>query len=145
MTQITKNILTATAECFTNARRNVYEGAKLLYQINEEKLWESEYDSFNAFLEQDCQISAGYASKLIQSWKFYVVEGGLSQAKLSHVDAEKLYLALKLPTGSPEKRLTQALTLSRQELRAELAEDENGNEHTCEPLTICKICNKRLA
>lgn len=137
-------ILTKAAECFTNARKNVYEGASLLYQIDQEKLWEGNYDSFGEFVEQDCQLSQGYASKLIQSWKFYVVDGGLSQRKLEGVDAEKLYLALKLPEGTPEKRLIQAQTLSRQELRAELTEKDGVDCQHEKTITICASCHKRL-
>jgi len=137
-------ILTQAAQCFTTARQNIYEGAALLYKINEEGLWKDSFDSFGEYVEQDCQLSQGYASKLLQSWKFYVIEGGLSQAKLSGVDAEKLYLALKLPNGTPEKRLIQAQTLSRQELRAELTEKDGVDCQHETTITICASCHKRL-
>lgn len=137
-------ILTDAAKCFTTARQNIYEGASLLYRINEENLWKEGYDSFGEFIEQECQLSQGYASKLIQSWKFYIVEGGLSHEKLNGVDAEKLYLALKLPDGTPEKRLIQAQTLSRQELRAELAEKDGVDCLHEKTITICASCHARV-
>lgn len=137
-------ILDQAAQCFTSARRNIYEGTALLYRIDQEKSWEGQFSSFGEYVEQECQLSQGYASKLLQSWKFYVIDGGLSQAKLNGVDAEKLYLALKLPDGTPEKRLIQAQTLSRQELRAELAEKDGEDCQHEQTVTICSRCHQRV-
>jgi hypothetical protein len=99
----------------------VYEGASLLYQIDQEKLWEGNYDSFGEYVEQECQLSQGYASKLLQSWKFYVIEGGLSQAKLQ-IEQQTFRFGAFLVTFSSlacfsTEPLRRSLQYSRQELK----------------------------
>lgn len=135
-------ILKDTAYCFLNARRNIFEGAAGLHTIFTQKLFLSDYTTFGAYVEQECQISQSYATKLIKAYDHYVLQGGISQRKLESIDMEKAYLALSLP-GTPEKQLAQAETLTRQELKAERA-SQGGVEHECEAISICKTCSKRL-
>jgi hypothetical protein len=87
-------------------------------------------------VESECQISASYASKLVKTYEHYVIQGGLSHAKLKATDPEKLYLAIALK-GSPERQAVKAETLSRQELKAETHEVDGKD---CEHLTTIKIC-----
>lgn len=92
------------------------------------------------FLRDEFDISEGFASKLMSIHKAFVLEGGISQAKLETVDAEKLYLALKLE-GTPEEKIEKARLLTRRELKEEKTEEE---PHEHEPITICRKCSLRL-
>lgn len=145
--ELSVEILKDAADCFKSARRNVYEGAKLLHRIYEENYWEGQYSSFGEYVETECQLSKGYASKLLQAWQYYVVDGGVSPRNLESVDAEKLYLALRLPDGTPEEKLVKAREWSRDDFRAELhSKDGVDCSHPEEKqVTICGICQKRVA
>lgn len=92
------------------------------------------------FLRDEFDISEGFASKLMSIHKAFVLEGGISQAKLEGIDGEKLYLALKLE-GTPEEKIEKARLLTRRELK-ESRNDEEPHEH--EPITICRKCSLRL-
>lgn len=135
-------VLEDAANCFKSARRNLIEGAARLYHISTDSLWEGSYSSLGEFVEQECQISAGYASKLIKAYDYYIVKGGLSPRNLATTDPEKLYLAISLP-GKPADQALKAETWTRQEIKAELAV-KDGKEHEHEPITICRVCNKRM-
>lgn len=146
MTELSTQVLTDAAECFQNARRSIYEGAALLYRIREENLYEGQFSSFGEYVEQECQLSKGYASKLLQAWEYYVIEGGVSPRNLQGVDAEKLYLAIKLPTGTPEQRFIKAHEWSRQDFRDELStKDGLDCAHPEDKRVIlCGVCLKRV-
>ena len=138
----TVEILKEAAGYFKGARQNLMAGAELLHKIKAEELWKGKHESFSEYLEEDCQISDGMASKLIQVWQFYVIEGGFRGEKMIGADIEKLYMAAKLKS-SPEKALSQALTLTRQELKSELNDPDDTCKH---PATykVCTICHGRL-
>lgn len=146
MGKLTTTILKEAANCFSQARKNVYQGAEFLYQIQKHAMWEGSYSSFNEYVETECQLSKSYASKLIQVWTFYVIEGGLPQKDLLEIDAEKLYLSTKLPRGSVEQRLVRAREWSRDDMRAELASDEHGDcRHPKDKrVVLCGVCGRRL-
>lgn len=141
--ELSTKILDDAKECFKGARQNLIQGAGLLYTIKKDNLWATHYDSFSQFLESECEISDGFASKLIQVWEGYVVEGGFSQRKIEEVDHEKLYLALKL-LGSVEKKLTSAETLTRGELKESVREETNPCNHEGEEYKLLKryACGK---
>lgn len=143
-TEIITDVLDLASHCFKNARGNLMQGAKYLHQISNEKLWEGQYSSFNEFLEQDCQISPGYASKLIKVYEYYVIQSGVSPRKLEAVDVEKSYMAINL-NGQPEHKLLKAAEWNRQELKDALAEGPNGEECSHKVLIIkhqCKACSR---
>lgn len=147
MSEISTSVLAEAAACFKDARKSVYEGAALLYQIHENNVWEGRYSSFSEYVEQECQISKSYASKLLQAWRFYVIEGGVSKSSLVGIDADKLYLATKLPSGTVEQRMVKAREWNRDDLRAELS-TVDGVEcvHPDDKrVIICGICGKRVA
>ena len=148
MNEIVDQPLTSPLElavfCFQGARRNIVAGMSYLYQVDKENLWEGKYSSFSEFVEQDCQLSKGYASKLVQAWEHYVITGGVSEYKLQDIDAEKLYLAMRLPVA-PEQQVIRAGLWSRSELKQELASTPEGDcQHDCEHITICSRCSKRV-
>jgi hypothetical protein len=91
-------------------------------------------------LRDEFDISDSFASKLISIHRVFVVEGGLSPAKLEGIDGEKLYLALKLD-GTAEENVAKALKLTRRELREERADDDG---HIHEAVEICKTCGIRM-
>lgn len=145
MTQIHNrgiDFLQEAAKCFGTVRQNLIEGAALLHKIFTEKLYEAKYDSFEEYIEEECQIKPSFASKLIAVHGYWVVESKLSQRKLIGTDIEKLYLARKLE-GDPEYNLVKAQTLSRDDLKAELREEVVPCQaHT--PVTFCSTCRIRL-
>lgn len=146
MTKVSTTILADAAKCFNEARKNVYGGAALLYQIQENKLWEGQYSSFSEYVEQECQIGKSQASKLIQAWKYYVIEGGVSQNKLTGIDADKLYLTTKLPTGTIEQRLVKAREWNRDDLRAELStvDGEECKHPEGKRVVLCGVCGRKV-
>lgn len=92
-------------------------------------------------LRDEFDISEGFASKLMRIHKAFVLEGGISQAKLEGIDGEKLYLALKLE-GTAEERVAKAQTLTRRDLREEAVDD--GHVHSGETIEIHKCCGMRI-
>lgn len=95
---------------------------------------------FGQFVEEEFEISQGFASKLVSNWEHYVITGGVQPSKLEQIDYEKLYLAAKIE-GSPELQIAQAKTLSRKELR-QTREETNDHEH--EEIRVCRICGIRI-
>lgn len=143
MDELTTTVLEEAADHFKSARTNILIGASLLYQIASERLWEAKYAKFGDYLEGECQISESYASKLIKSYKHYVVDGGLSPRNLEDTDLEKLYLAISL-TGTPVQQAIKAETLTRSEIKAELSEKDGVECQHLQTLTICASCHARV-
>ena len=142
MTSLAKasGLLEATSDAFKAARRSLLAATHLLYQVREKEAYKSKYDPFSAFVEEECGISRGHASKLLTIYSHYVVEHGVLQQNLEAVDTDKLYLAIRTP-GSAQQQLSRAKTLTRQELKL----DTNDAEpHDHEPITICAKCHIRL-
>lgn len=137
-----ETLLKNASDSFRGARKNLMEGAAYLHEIEQTDAWELHYSSFGEFIESECQMSRSAASKLVLTYKFYVLDNGVSPAKLETIGAEKLYAALQLE-GSAEKKLAMAETLSRSELRTELKDPNDTCLHE-ETYTICRSCNKRL-
>lgn len=146
MNQLSITLLKEASDCFKEARKNVYDGARLLYRIQADNLWEGQYSSFTEYVEQECQLSKSYLSKLLQAWKYYVIDGGVKQSSLVGIDSDKLYFAMRLPTGSVEQRLVKAKEWNREDLRAELSTvDGHECEHPPESqVTLCGKCQKRV-
>lgn len=143
MSNLIVTTLKEAAKCFTEARKNLGDGAVLLHEIKEKEMWRQGYKSFGAYVESECQISQSFAAKLVQVYAHFVIQHGLNSNNLREIDAEKLYLALRLPSP-PEKQLEQARLLSRSELKAEIAskgEEECKHETT---ITICASCHARV-
>jgi hypothetical protein len=145
-------LLDRCSEAFKSVRTSLYEACAYLYQIEQNGAWEGKYSSFSEYVEQECQISRGQASKLLTVWRYFVIERGVSQAKLEKIDAEKLYLATKLPqetfsgVRSPDDLLTIAREWSRQDFRDELASHEGVDcgHPEGKRIVLCGICSKRV-
>lgn len=133
-------LLAETAAHFKDARGSLLLGAKGLYEISNEKLYQGLYSNFGEYVEEACGISQGYASKLISVYTHFTLNNGVSLEKLAEIDYEKLNMARTL-TGTVDEQIAKAQTLSRRELREEKNEEE---PHTHEEIKICKICQIRL-
>lgn len=131
------DLLARCSEAFKRLRTSVWEAAGLLYQVREENAAGADLRAFSRYVEQDLGVSRGFASKLLKAYEHFVIEGGVSLAKLQGLDHEKAYLATRLG-GSVADQLSKALTLSRNELREEQAEDE---PHDHRWVTVCSICH----
>lgn len=140
----TKTLLDDCSKAFKGARERVVEAMRLLYQIEETNAWEGIYSGFSEYVEQECQISRAYASKLLQIWKYYVIDSSVSHAKLRSVDPEKLYLALRLPSGTAEQKLVRAMEWNRDDLRTELAVVDGEECTHKDTVRICTRCSKRI-
>ena len=137
-------VLTEVKQCFTEARKNLVEGARLLYRVEKEELWrQSGCNSFSEYVETELLISRSQASKLLASYERFVVEGGVSTSKLAQISPETLYLSTKLP-GSLTEQLTKAETWTVREMRDELASNGETDCQHLNPIRICGTCHKRL-
>lgn len=137
------NLLQRASDCFKAARKNLLRGAALLYEIDQTKEWEEAYSTFGEYVEQECQISPSFAAKLLQVHGYFIEQHEFKGERLEGVDMEKLYMAIRLK-GTPQKQLAAAQTLSRHELRQELA--MNGTEECLHEhkITICAKCGSRV-
>lgn len=138
------NILDEAKKCFNSARQNLILGAKYLHEIKEKKLWQDNFSTFGDFVESECQISEGQASKLVKVFDYYSIQGGLAENRLEGVDMEKLYLATNLE-GSPEQQLETAKVLKRKEIQEQVREDKHGVcDHEGEPYELFRryACGK---
>lgn len=137
------NILKEAANCFKASRVSAIIGAGYLHRISAERLYEGQYASFGEFCEEACQISPSFAAKLIQIHEHYAIQGKITPSRLRGIDAEKLYLATRLPM-KPEEQLMRADTWSRSEIKAELA-SKGGADCTHEKtITLCVTCHARV-
>lgn len=142
--EIAATILDLAPQCFSSARQSIIEGAGYLHQIRERNLWQGRASSFGEYVENECQLSQGYASKLLKAYEHYVLNGGLSRQDIAGVDPEKLYLAIALP-GTPQEQAIQAQTLSRSEIKTTAAATPEGECSHAAHITICAVCHKKLA
>lgn len=141
MKELSNPIFDQCRQALKSSRKSLLEAGASLYLIHTNSLWEGHFESFNACLD-DLGVSPGTASKLMAIYERFCVVGRVSQRNLEGIDYEKLYYATKIP-ASPEEQLVYAQTLSRQELKQEVA-DKGGEEHEHTPITICSKCHARL-
>lgn len=136
------NLLDKTEELFHKARISIVEALIALYACHEQEAWKERYGSWGEFVEV-LGLSQSDASKKIKSYTHYVIEGGVSPAKLGEIDLEKAYLAISLD-GTPEEQIEKAGLLSRQEIKSQKEYEKHGFEHEHEIISICKKCSLRL-
>lgn len=136
------NLIDQTLKLFKDLRGSVIEAAAALHEVKKSGAWEKDYGSWGDFVDE-CGVSQGFASKLLQVYEFYAIGAKVSQRKLAEVDSERLYLAMKLPQGTAEERLVKASLLSREELRQQRVYEDTGEEchHN---VIICAKCHKRV-
>lgn len=137
-------ILEKCSDLFQGARKNLFSAAALLYKIRDEELWKEKYESLNEYIEEECLMDKGQASRLLTTFEHYVIKGGVELAQLEEVNPEKLYMARQLQ-GSPSQQAVKATHLSKQELKAQKIFELKGAEceHT-HTIQICADCGKRI-
>lgn len=143
MSNVSTQVLDKCAELFQAGRKNLLAAAGLLYKIKQEELYKVQFETFTEYVEEQCLMDIGQASRLLTTFEHYVVKGGLEPAQLAEINPEKLYLARSLE-GSPQQQSVKALTLSKQELKSQRILEQTGEEHEHEPVSICKTCHQRL-
>lgn len=137
------NLLEKTEQLFHSARKSFIEAVAHLYKVQQTDAYKDKYETWGEFVEA-LGLSQSSASKMLSVYTHFVLEGGLSHAKASEVELEKLYLAKSLE-GTPEEQFAKAELLSRQEIKAQKVLEKEG--HECEHLEtveICKNCHQRI-
>lgn len=134
---VQKTILEEAKEKFGRFRESVVDAMAVLYDVQLGEAWKQVADSWGEYVESELQISQSFASKLLSTYKYFVIEQGVSQEKLIGVDYEKLNMARSLP-GTVEEQLAKASSLTRSELKLER---QDAEPHQYEPVEYCKICH----
>lgn len=111
-----------------------------LYKVFTEEGWKGRFSSWGEFVSSPDGLnkSEGWASKHLNVYRHYTLEGGISQEKLSGIPTESLYLARTIP-GSYEKQVQNAKSLSRQALKQK-KNDEEAEMHEPKWVTYCSVC-----
>ena len=142
---IQKTLLNECLEAFANARGKIIDALESLWAVHENNAWEGRYNSFSEFCESGLKISRSTGSKYIKVYEHYIKNASLTIQQLRDADVECLYLALGTE-GTPEKQYSNALTLSRAELKDEAVEGKFGSahEHTFgeERWAKCTVCDR---
>lgn len=113
--------------------RNYVELAGRLCTIEDGKMYEPNYESFNEFLE-DVNITPSVASRMKTIWRRFVVEYKIKLTKIAEAGGwDKVYSVIKVTTNKGEaeewlERLSGDNKLRRSDLRKELKERETGIE-----------------
>lgn len=134
------NLLEKTEQLFHSARVSFIEAASALYDCREQEVWKEQYESWADFLEV-LGLSQSAGSKMLSSYEHFVIEGGVSHAKLATVELEKAYLAIEL-TGTAHEQIEKASLLSRAELKEQKVFEKTGQEHVHS--YVCRICHHPL-
>lgn len=134
----TTSLIEQTRQLLNAIRGSSIHIGRNLYEIRQELAPGTDWGDT---LRDEFDLSESQASKLITVYKLYVLEGGISPAKLEGIDTERLYLAKSLE-GSVEDKLAKATTLTRRELREERVDD--GHVHSGETIEIHRCCGMRV-
>lgn len=122
----TQDFCRDTIELVKSIETRFLELGARLYKISEEKLWEGGYDSFNDFL-QNANVNKGTASKLVNIYRSYVIDGGVTVEQLAGVPYTNLYQAIPLiGKEGAEHAAALAETLTKEEIKEELREQKFG-------------------
>lgn len=138
------NYLRETIDLVKQIETRFLELGARLYKVQQEKLWDGEYDSFMEFIDA-AGLKRPFATILTTIHKVYVVEGRVSAPKLAAAGYSKLYDAIPLLEGADTKTVVaKATLLTLSELRDEVR-DENHAECKHENIIqICADCKKRI-
>lgn len=109
-----------------------FELGKRLWRINQEKMWQGEYDSFHQFLNE-IGVNHGMATMLMKNYQYYILEGKQKPKDLIEVGYSKLYAAIPLiEQDGLSDTLVRTETLSRGEIIDEIKARKYG-EHVHQP------------
>lgn len=131
----TEVLVEETRQLLNAVRGSSIKIGENLYNIKETLPSETNWGDF---IRDEFDISESFASKLVTIHRVFVLEGGLSHAKLEGVDTEKLYLSRDL-AGDIEEKLAKARTLTRSELK-QTRNDEEPEPHAFARVCYCSVC-----
>ncbi len=118
-------------------------GARL-YRIQEDQMWQGEYDSYGEYLDAT-GLKRPFASVLTTIHRVYVVERGVRPVELAEAGYAKLYDAIPLLENNDTAAVVaKAQLLSRGEIKEEVREEKYGDCQHRETITICAHCHKRV-
>ena len=138
------NYLRETIDIIRQIESRFLELGSRLYKIRFDELWKGSYDSFQEFLEA-AHINPGHASMLVSIHKAYVVEGGVNPKTLAGVGYSNLYESIPLiERDGIEKAVKIASTLTRNEIKQEVREEEHPDCKHEDSFSICAKCHKRV-
>lgn len=137
------NLLEKTEQLFHSARVFLIEAAAALYQVQQTEAWKEVHPTWGDYVNT-LGLSPTKASKLTSTFEHFVIKGGVSHAKVASMELDRLYLSKGLQ-GTPAEQVEKALLLTRGELREQKFFEEHGQEHEHDPITVCRICDKRLS
>jgi len=139
------NFLRDTIDLVSQIETRHLELASRLYKIQDERLWEGEFDTFQDFL-QLAKISTAKASMLTNVHKHFAIDGNIPQDKLAGIPYSSLYEAIPLlETRKHSDVVEVARMLTRDEIKAETRELKHGECEHPEKITICGKCKKRIS
>jgi hypothetical protein len=142
------NFCESTIELVQNIEGAFIELGKRLLRIRDERLWESNWESYEEFLSE-IKISPGKASKICSVYEKFVVEYGVEQEKLAGVGWSNLYSML--PAIKSKRDATEwvdkGMVLRREDIEDEVREFKHGK---CDHknfrelhIYICNDCGKK--
>lgn len=134
------SLIEETKDFLRETRVSLMHVARNLHAIKAGEEWKSlvSNDNWGQFCESELGISPSMASKLMNTYQHFVIEGGIPENQLMGIDHDKLNSARSLP-GTPEEQLSKATHLSRTELKQE-KNDAEATPHTPSFSEVCTVC-----
>ena len=124
--------------------KNLLQLGRLLIESKENEYFKAYADTFTEYLgTPEISLSRSFAFKIMFNYTKWVIELGISQAKLEHIDSEKLYLVgVQADEGNYEEWLERAKTLSRSDIREMVGEVRGGSTTQVEEYkqVVCPSC-----
>jgi len=144
MTEISpRNFLKDTVSLLRQIEGAFLELGSRFYKIREEKLYKSEFETFEDFI-LDARTSKATVSKLITVHEVFVLKYKIAPAKLAAVGWSSLYAAAPYADSKQkaEDLVEQARLLTRTDLTRAL-QQESGKQTLCkhEWITVRKCTN----
>ena len=122
---------------------------ELLFYVRETKIYEDEYETFEAFLgDPEISFSRVTAYKMMRVFELYVKRLNVWD-KVKDIDSDKLYMISDKVEEDPEEWIERARVLSRSDLRALLRENNGLPELEEKPISekvkdfLYKYCLKK--
>jgi len=132
-------------------RNSYFILAGCLYKIQNEKLYEPHWSSFEEFCWEFKDISSSTVSKLISVYKKFILEFNLSPVKLNNIGYSLLYAIIPVvkTKEDADEWLLKAEELTRSDLSKFIKEKQTGIDMTkCKhkdfyEIRICRDCGER--
>ena len=138
--------LTDTLELKSKIEEGFLNLTERLYKIRQERIWESDYDNLEEFLNE-LDITQSTCSKLCSIYEHWVVQGKISLEVLSGVSWTNLYSSIpRLENESHKDVLEDAKLLTRQDIIEKGREIKHPDcrHKNVFTLIVCKDCGKSI-